>query len=93
MPMDWKYEANLSYYDIIMFHNVMNSHCDSYIYIPIALAKREEIGIKYRYLCIAQPKSIYGPDSHLVIVEIYRSEMGVPYATRIKRIHFDELSF
>lgn len=93
MLIHWKYEPNITYDDYIMFHNVMNNHVDSYVYQPIALARREEIGTKYRFLCIAQPKDLFRPDSHLVIIEIYRSQKGSPYATRLKRISFDELFF
>ncbi|MDD3172426.1 MAG: hypothetical protein PHF63_01945 [Herbinix sp.] len=91
MPRGWVYEPVISNYESLIFYNALQKHPDSFNYQPIAIAKREETGIKYRYLCIAMPKVNPFRPSHFADIEIYKPEMGRPYATCIYKIDFDKM--
>lgn len=82
----------ISYYETLLFHNAMGKHKDTFIYYPIAIAKCYEIGTKYRYFCIAMTKTYPSLPSHFAVTEIYKSEYGMPYATRLLRIPFEDIS-
>lgn len=86
MPKEWVYEPIISRYELLLFNNALSRHRDLYYYIPVAIAKREETGMKYRFLCIAEPKTNYGAPAHFANIEIYKPEQGMPYATHIQRI-------
>jgi len=92
MLKEWVYEPLISQYELLLFYNAVSRHIDSNHYIPIAMAKREESGMKYRFLCIAEPNTYHGPPTHFANIEIYKSEQGMPYATRIHKIQFDQYS-
>lgn len=89
MQNRWAYEPIISHSEMIIFHNAMCQHKDIYYYHPIAVAKCFEIGTKYRFLCIAKTKSIPSIPSHFANIEIYQSERGMPYATRLAQTPFD----
>lgn len=91
MQKGWVYEPVISNYEAILFYNVMKNHPDQFYYNPIALAKREEIGMKYRFFCIAVPKDTFTLPSHFADVGIYKPVAGKPYATCIYRLDFDQL--
>jgi len=86
----WIYEPLISQDDFLLFCNALSRHKDSYYYRPIAIAKCEEAGLKYRFLCIAEPNTFQGPPTHFANIEIYKPTQGMPYATRIHRICFDQ---
>ena len=89
MLMSWIYEPILSPYVSLLFYNTMKRHYDSFYYTPIAVAKREEVGIKYRFLCIAHDKDTPEQDSLFASIEIYKPIAGKPYATRLHRLSQD----
>lgn len=89
MPKSWIYEPMLSAYDALLFYNAMRRHCDSFYYTPVAVAKREEAGIKYRFLCLAYNKNTPSQDSQFASVEIYKPNSGMPYATRLHMLSQD----
>lgn len=91
MPPGWVYEPVLTNYDALMFYNILSKHPDMYYYRPIAIAKREETGVKYRYLCIAFSKSNPYYPSHFADIEIYKPPRGIPYATSLYRMDFDKM--
>jgi len=91
MSIGWIYEPYLSDYESILFYNVFKKHTDSFFYRPVAIAKREESGVKYRYLCIAAPKDNPFISSHFADIEIYKPRLGIPYATKLNRIDFDRI--
>lgn len=87
----WVYEPFMSNYEIVLLHNALRRHQDNFFYNPIALAKREEAGMKYRFLCIAVPKTYPGPPSHFADIEIYKPMKGMPYCTSLYRKDFDSM--
>ncbi len=89
MPKSWVYEPMLSPYDALLFYNAMKRHYDPYYYTPIAVAKREETGMKYRFLCLAHEKNAPEQDSLFASIEIYKPAAGIPYATRLHRLSQD----
>lgn len=91
MYLDWVFEPYMTDYELLLFNNSIN-HCEKdYIYHPIAIAKRDEIGVKYRYLCIAKT-SIYPHTScKIMIIEVYKPPQGKPYVTRLFPIDFNSL--
>jgi hypothetical protein len=91
MPRGWVYEPYLSEYDTLILYNALTKHSDSFYYKPIALAKREETGMKYRFLCIALPKEFPINPSHFADIEVYKPQLGMPYATGLYRIEFDNM--
>lgn len=91
MQIGWTFEPLVSYYDVLLFYNAMKKHQDGYDYSPIAVAKREEYGLKYRFLCIAKPKLNPGFSSHFADIEIYKPRKGLPYATYLYRLDFNQL--
>lgn len=91
MQRGWIYEPVISNYETLLFYNALRKHSDAFYYKPIAVAKREETGMKYRYLCIAAPRSNPSSPSHFADIEIYKPEKGMPYATCIYRIEFDKM--
>lgn len=93
MQNGWVYEPQISSYESLLFYNAIRCHKDRFCYTPIALAKREQTGMKYRYLCIACPFSSQGLFSHFTVIEIYKSLLGKPYITRLNRFNFNHLQF
>ncbi|MDF2484638.1 MAG: hypothetical protein K0R46_806 [Herbinix sp.] len=86
MPKSWVYEPITSHYDALLFYNAMKRHYDPFYYIPISVAKREEIGTKYRFLCIARDRSNPEQASLFAKIELYKPPVGIPYATSLYRI-------
>ena len=91
MPKGWVYDPVITYYDSLMFYNALKKHPDSYFYRPIAIARREETGIKYRFLCIAFPKDNPFNPAHFADIEIYKPLLGMPYATSLFKIDFEKM--
>jgi hypothetical protein len=91
MQKGWVYEPVITKYEALLFYNAMKKHKDHFIYNPIAIARREETGTKYRFLCIATPKTNPGPSSHFADIEIYKPNNGMPYATCLFRLDFDKM--
>lgn len=91
MQNRWAYEPAFTSYELQLFHNAMCHHKDTYYYYPIAVAKNKEVGTKYRFLCIAKSKSYPYTPSHFANIEIYKSDRGAPYATRLIKLPFDFL--
>ncbi len=91
MQKAWVYEPVISDYEALLFHNSLRKHTDIYCYHPIAIAKREEYGIKYRFLCIATPKTDLMQSSHFAEIEIYKPIKGMPYITCLFRLSFDKM--
>jgi hypothetical protein len=91
MPKSWIYEPTLSAYEAMVFYNTMIRRNDPYHYIPIAVAKREEFGMKYRYICLAYDRFKPDQDSLFACIEIYKPTAGKPYATRLHRLSQDDL--
>lgn len=91
MQIGWIFEPLVSHYDVLLFYNVMDKHQDHYFYRPIAVARREEYGWKYRFMCIAMPRQNPGVISHFADIEIYTPYKGLPYASYLCRIDFDQL--
>ncbi|MDF2904734.1 MAG: hypothetical protein K0R34_55 [Herbinix sp.] len=92
MPRGWVYEPTISPYDALLFYNAMKRHYDPFCYTPVAVAKREEIGTKYRYLCIAHYRNALEQDSLFARIEIYKPIAGMPYATCLHRLSQDAWS-
>lgn len=91
MNIKWIYEPTMSDYENLLFHNALNGHKDVFRYHPIALAKHEEYGMKYRFLCIASAQSDPVPYTCFADVEIYKPLKGKPYITSIFRLDFDQM--
>lgn len=89
MPKSWVYEPRISPYDALLFYNAMKRHYDLFYYTPIAVAKREEVGTKYRFLCIAHYRNAPEQDSLFARIEVYKPIAGMPYATRLHRLPQD----
>lgn len=89
MPKNWVYEPCISDYDALLFYNAMKRHEAPFHYIPVAVAMREETGMKYRFLCIARTKNDPEQASHFTIIEIYKPNAGMPYATCLHRLDAD----
>ena len=89
MPKSWIYEPTLTAYDALLFYNAMIRHYDCFYYTPVAVAKREEFGIKYRFLCLAYDRNAPDQDSLFASIEIYKPYAGMPYATRLHRLSQD----
>jgi len=88
---NWLYEPVTDRYEALLFYNTMQRHPDVYYYNPIAVARREEFGMKYRFLCIGSPKSNPGIPSHFADIEIYKPYSGRPYATGLYKMKFDSI--
>lgn len=91
MQIGWVYEPVISHYESLLFINALSKHKDQYRYYPISVAKREEIGLKYRYLCIAKSAIIDESRSHFANIEVYKPPQGMPYVTRLRRLSFDQI--
>lgn len=91
MQMDWVYHPTIPGFERLIFNNAMQRHPDQYYYNPIAIAKREESGMKYRFLCVAAPKNNYTIPSHFADIEVYKPIAGMPYITSLYRIDFDKM--
>lgn len=91
MQCKWAYHTMIDDYDIHLLYNAMRRHQDAYNYYPLAVAKREEIGSNYRFLCIAIPKANQEYASHLTVIGVYKPPAGIPYATCLYRQDFDQL--
>lgn len=92
MQKGWVYEPVISTYELLLFHNTIGRHGDPFYYIPIAIAKREETGMKYHYLCIAKQISFPGSSSHFTNIEIYKPPLGEPYVTALHKFCFDQFT-
>lgn len=91
MHKGWIYEPIVPGYESLLFYNAMQKHQDCYFYTPIAFAKREEVGMKYRFLCIAVPKSNPLNSSHFADIEIYKPFSGMPYISGLYKVEFDKI--
>lgn len=91
MQSEWVYEPYLSDYEALIFYNALKKHTDSFYYKPIAIGKREETGMKYRYLCISSSKDNPYTHTHFTVIEIYKPQMALPYVTCLFRIEFDKM--
>lgn len=91
MQMDWVYHPTIPSIERLIFNNAMLRHIDQYYYAPIAMAKREESGVKYRFLCIAALKNINNTPSHFADIEVYKPIFGMPYISGLYKIEFDKL--
>jgi hypothetical protein len=91
MQFRWVYEPYLTNYEALLLYNALRNHPGAYYYKPIALAKREETGMKYRFLCISVPKDNPFCTSHFADIEIYKPPLGAPYATFLYHIEFDQM--
>lgn len=85
MQKGWVYRPVITKYEALLFYNAMQNHQDAFYYTPIAVAKHEEIGTKYRFLCIAAPKANPEASSLFADIEIYKPVAGRPYATCLYR--------
>jgi hypothetical protein len=79
MQNGWVYSPVISDYENYLFFFAMRRNQDIYRYYPIAVAKREEVGTKYRFLCIAVPKKQPDTPSHFADIGIYKPAQGLPY--------------
>ena len=79
MQCRWNYETMIADQDLHI------------LYYALAVAKRKEIGLNYRFLCIAVPKDNTECASHLAIVGVYKPPAGKPYGTCLYRKDFDQL--
>ena len=91
MQNSWIYEPMTNRNEAFIFYNALQNYQDRYYYTPIAVARREEIGVKYRFLCIAIPKDTPHCPSHFADVEIYKPLKGMPYACSIYKAAFDQI--
>ncbi len=89
MLKQWYYIPDISSYEVLLFHNVICNYCDYCHYLPFAIAKEAQYGIKYRFLCIAYPDASPILCSDLMIIEIYKPIHGAPYMTNIRKICID----
>lgn len=89
MLSNWVYKPMISHYEALLFYHALRRHRDSYHYYPIAVASREEVGMKYHFLCIAKLISDPAFSSQLVEIEIYKPAKSLPYATYIHRCEQD----
>lgn len=86
MQNSWVYEPVVPYYEMMLFQNAISQNRDAFCYFPVAMAKRCEVGMKYRYLCIVRQNTFPAKPTSFVIIEIYKSELGIPYITRRLRV-------
>lgn len=91
MQIEWVYEPVISYYEMLLFRNAIKNHSNYFYYIPIAIARREEAGRRYRFLCIAKAVAS-GLSTHFSDIEVYKPHFGKPYATCVNNIAFDCMS-
>jgi hypothetical protein len=91
MPKAWNYEPAISDYELLLLQNALHKHHDEYQYHPIAIARREETGVRYRFFCIAVSISDTSLPSHFADIEIYKPPTGMPYISSLYRIQFDSL--
>lgn len=91
MQCRWNYETMIADQDLHILYYALRRHMDHYDYYPLAVAKRKEIGLNYRFLCIAVPKDNAECASHLAIVGVYKPPAGKPYGTCLYRKDFDQL--
>lgn len=91
MPLRWTYEPYLTNYEALILHNALCQCPGAYIYKPIAVAKREETGMKYRYLCLAIPKDNPFRPTHFADIEVYKPMLGEPYTTFLYHMDFEQV--
>lgn len=91
MQCKWAYERLISDDDLHILYNALLPVEDSYIYYPLAVAKRSEVGLNYRFLCLAVPGKNQECASHLAVIGVYKPPYGVPYATCLYKKDFDQL--
>jgi hypothetical protein len=91
MQGGWVYRPVITEYETFLFYNAMRKHRDAFYYAPIAVAKREETGMKYRFLCIAAPKACPYSQSLFADIEIYKPVDGMPYATCLYRQEYGSM--
>jgi hypothetical protein len=90
MQRGWVYRPEITDYEKLLFDNAMSRHRDSFHYTPVAIAEHEEADNRYRFLCIASPKTnLY--NCYIADIEIYKPVSGMPYATCIYRQDIDKL--
>lgn len=91
MSGSWVYYPVIPPYEALLLCHVLKRRIDSFDYYPVAYAKREETGMKYRFICIAWPKPGMAQDSRFTGIEIYKPPTGMPYATCLHRLEFDHI--
>jgi hypothetical protein len=91
MPKSWVYYPVIPPYEALLFYNALKRHIDSFDYYPVAYAKREEAGMRYRFVCIARPKSGLVQDTQFTGIEIYKPTTGMPYATCLHKLEFSHI--
>lgn len=91
MNLHWTYEPVIPLKELLLFHNALSHRSESCGYYPVAVAKRSETGIRYRFLCIDNRVKLPGTPSRFLITEIYKPEQGMPYVTRIIPIPIENL--
>jgi len=89
MQENWVFEQKILYYEALIFFNTIKGIMNSYLYDPIAIARHEQYGMKYHFLCIAKPMSSPQLISHFAVIEIFQPVSGIPYATKLLRIEID----
>jgi len=77
--------------DLQILYTALQKYKDQYNYYPLVVAKRDEIGSNYRFLCIAIPKANPEHVSHLAEIGVYAPPAGKPYATCLHRRDFDQI--
>ena len=85
----WIYEPIMSTHEALLFYNALKQHESQFYYIPVAVARREEEGIRYRYHCIARSKLGPAACSHFTGIELYKPILGMPYITYIHNYEAD----
>ena len=83
MQLHWIYDPVISFEELLLYHNAISYHSDSFYYHPVAVAKRHETGVRYRFLCIINPKGFPEGPTHFAITELYKPDQGMPYVTRV----------
>lgn len=91
MQCRWNYETMITDCDLHILYTALHKHRDQYDYYPLSVAKRDEIGLNYRFLCIAIPKAKPEYASHLAEIGVYVPPAGKPYATCLYRRDFDQI--
>ncbi len=87
----WIYEPVITDHEILLFYNALRRHQDNYHYHPIALAKREETGIKYRFFCIAAFQAAPDLPTQFADVEVYKPSNGAPYISGIYYLDYKQM--
>lgn len=91
MQCKWEYEKMIDDSDLHMLYTALLKHKDAYNYYPLAVAKRVEIGLSYRFLCIAVPKASSEYVSHLAVIGIYKPPAATAYVSCMLRQDFNQI--